>query len=131
MCTEPVILHGTDDWLVVDKPAGWHTTAGRGETDVRDLESWLRGHVSTSVDLHEAGLVHLLVAQFTALAVVQQVTGQAQQQLTSDIGRFLVFSFLFSCKIGLSHSFSHLSNSNLFMHAGVVCIKGFSYLILV
>ena len=60
MNREPVILHGNADWLVVDKPAQWHTLTGRGASDAPDLEAWLRDHVSTSVELHEAGLVHRL-----------------------------------------------------------------------
>ncbi|MCH2139300.1 MAG: RNA pseudouridine synthase [Phycisphaerales bacterium] len=58
MAGEPSILHGTDDWLVIDKPTGWHTLSGRSE--LPDVESWLREHVNTSVDLHEAGVVHRL-----------------------------------------------------------------------
>jgi len=60
MGDEPVILHGTADWLVVDKPVGWHTMSGTGASERPDLEAWLRAHVNTSVDLHEAGLVHRL-----------------------------------------------------------------------
>jgi 23S rRNA-/tRNA-specific pseudouridylate synthase len=60
MCEGPAILHGTDDWLVVDKPVGWHTTGGSGASERPDLEAWLREHVNSSVDLHEAGLVHRL-----------------------------------------------------------------------
>ena len=80
MCIEPVILHGTSDWLVVDKPVGWHTTAGRGETDAPDLESWLRDHVGTSVDLHEAGLVHRL-DRFTGGCVLVATNEDARAAL--------------------------------------------------
>jgi 23S rRNA pseudouridine1911/1915/1917 synthase len=131
MCTEPVILHGTDDWLVVDKPAGWHTTAGRGETDVRDLESWLRAHVGTSVDLHEAGLVHRL-DQFTGGCVLVATNEEARlilreamsgrgdvaaairkvylAEVSGDIGRHGRFEYSFasrykrSKKVTVSHS---------------------------
>ena len=58
MDVEPTILDGTDDWLVVDKPAGWHTLAGRSEGP--SVEGWLREHVASTVNLHEAGLVHRL-----------------------------------------------------------------------
>jgi 23S rRNA-/tRNA-specific pseudouridylate synthase len=55
---EPLILHRTEQWLVIDKPTGWHTLAGRG--DERDVESWLRGKVPACSPLEEAGLVHRL-----------------------------------------------------------------------
>ncbi|MCH2135513.1 MAG: RNA pseudouridine synthase [Phycisphaerales bacterium] len=60
MGDSPVILHGTADWLVLDKPVGWHTLTGRGDAQAPDVEAWLREHVTSSVDLHEAGLVHRL-----------------------------------------------------------------------
>jgi 23S rRNA pseudouridine1911/1915/1917 synthase len=60
MNSEPVILQGNADWIVVDKPVHWHTLTGRGTSDSPDLEAWLREHVSSSVNLHEAGLVHRL-----------------------------------------------------------------------
>ncbi|MDP6479956.1 MAG: RNA pseudouridine synthase [Phycisphaerales bacterium] len=55
---EPTILHRTEQWIVLDKPSGWHTVAGRG--DEPDIESWLRGKVPACGMLDEAGLVHRL-----------------------------------------------------------------------
>lgn len=77
---EPVILHGTADWLVVDKPIGWHTTSGSGASDLPDLEAWLRDHVNTSVDLHEAGLVHRLDL-FTGGCVLVATNERARKML--------------------------------------------------
>ncbi len=80
MCDEPAILHGTADWLVVDKPVGWHTISGSGASDRPDLEAWLRAHVNTSVDLHEAGLVHRLDL-YTGGCVLVATNEQARQML--------------------------------------------------
>ncbi|MDP7028817.1 MAG: RNA pseudouridine synthase [Phycisphaerales bacterium] len=58
MSDEPVILHRGHRWLVVNKPAGWHSVAGRG--DEPDVEGWLRQAVPDCAALHEGGLVHRL-----------------------------------------------------------------------
>jgi len=55
---DPVILHRTDAWLVIDKPAGWHTVRGHGAEP--DVESWLRAAVPACNPLDEGGLVHRL-----------------------------------------------------------------------
>jgi len=80
MRDEPAILHGTNDWLVVDKPVGWHTMSGSGTSDRSDLEAWLRAHVNTSVDLHEAGLVHRLDL-YTGGCVLVATNERARQML--------------------------------------------------
>ena len=56
--TEPTILRRTEQWLVLDKPTGWHTVSGRG--DEPDVESWLRVRVPACSGLEEAGLTHRL-----------------------------------------------------------------------
>ncbi len=38
----PQVLHFTDHWIVVDKPAGWLTIPGRSGPDVPVLREWLR-----------------------------------------------------------------------------------------
>lgn len=43
--------------FVLDKPAGWHTVAGRGEPAV---ETWLTEHHPEQIHIPEAGLVHRL-----------------------------------------------------------------------
>ncbi|MBC8289002.1 MAG: RNA pseudouridine synthase, partial [Planctomycetes bacterium] len=55
---EPTILHRTEQWLVLNKPSGWHTVAGRG--DEPDVESWLRAKVPACSGLDEGGVVHRL-----------------------------------------------------------------------
>lgn len=45
-------------WIVVDKPSGWHTLAGRSGADT--VEAALRRRVPECASLPEAGLVHRL-----------------------------------------------------------------------
>ena len=52
---EPSILHEASDWLVVDKPAGWHSTGEDGS-----VEGWLRESRPELSELEESGLVHRL-----------------------------------------------------------------------
>ncbi|MBM4113396.1 MAG: RNA pseudouridine synthase [Phycisphaerae bacterium] len=73
---EPSILRETSEWLVVDKPAGWHSvalpstnddpsSASRGDSSSAPdsgatVEAWLRRRKPELAALHEAGLVHRL-----------------------------------------------------------------------
>ena len=67
---EPVILHETAGWLVLNKPRGWHSV---GASKVRrrpidrptrdgapDVESWLTSRFQWVQGLPEAGIVHRL-----------------------------------------------------------------------
>ena len=56
---EPRLIHRTDDWLVVDKPAGMHSVA-RGGDDVNTVQGWLSGIDPVQATLEESGLVHRL-----------------------------------------------------------------------
>jgi len=69
---EPSILHQTDDWLVVDKPAGWHST---GEHD--SIECWLRDARPELAGLDESGLVHRLDQGTTGCLLVATSTDAA------------------------------------------------------
>ncbi len=60
MSREPVILRETAEWLVVDKPAGWHTVRRAGGDDAPTVEAWLRRTRPELGSLPEAGLVHRL-----------------------------------------------------------------------
>ena len=57
--SSPRILREEPAWLVVDKPAGWHTVAGRGEAG-ESVEGWLRKNRPELAGLDECGLVHRL-----------------------------------------------------------------------
>lgn len=58
---DPGVVAETDDWVVLAKPAGWHTVAGTGSSGP-SVEAWLRGPAgfAWSRDLEEGGLVHRL-----------------------------------------------------------------------
>jgi 23S rRNA-/tRNA-specific pseudouridylate synthase len=58
MASEPVILQRTPLWLILEKPAGWHSVKGGGSEP--DVESWLAAHEPSCADLEESGLVHRL-----------------------------------------------------------------------
>jgi 23S rRNA-/tRNA-specific pseudouridylate synthase len=91
---QPRLLHETASWLILDKPAGWHSVAGRGgasplshreRAGVRassdeeapsqsgqspDIESWLRERFGWATCLPEAGLVHRLDFDTTGCLLV-------------------------------------------------------------
>ncbi len=56
---EPLELARFDGWLVVDKPAGWHTVAQEG-SEGSSVEAWLRQRHPDAAALEEAGLCHRL-----------------------------------------------------------------------
>jgi 23S rRNA pseudouridine1911/1915/1917 synthase len=66
---EPSILHLTPDWLVVDKPAGWHSVRGTTERS-GVLETWLATTRPELAALPESGLVHRLDRDTTGCVVV-------------------------------------------------------------
>ena len=70
--TDPSILHETDDWLVVDKPAGLHTTG-----EERSVEAWLRTHRPELCEIDEAGLVHRLDNGTTGCVLVARSSESA------------------------------------------------------
>lgn len=84
----PRVLRERDAWLVLDKPAGWHTVA-RAESGGRrqlaqsqdlDVESWLRERFEWSRLLPEAGIVHRLDFETSGCLLVAKADA-AQQQL--------------------------------------------------
>ncbi|MBL9140659.1 MAG: RNA pseudouridine synthase [Phycisphaerae bacterium] len=77
--SEPRIVHRTDDWLVVNKPSGWHTVAQRGG-DAQCIETWLRGNVPEVAACEEAGLVHRLDFGTSGCLVVA-LSAPVQQRL--------------------------------------------------
>ena len=59
---EPRILHDANEWLVLHKPAGWHSVAQR-RSDVggpATVEEWLHRNVPGQDKLEEAGLCNRL-----------------------------------------------------------------------
>ena len=58
---EPAIVFENDEFLVLDKPSGWHSVAGKGDRiGERSVEAWLRDRDPEAEHLPEAGLVHRL-----------------------------------------------------------------------
>lgn len=60
MSVKPRILARDDRWMVVDKPAGWHTAHARLTDDAPVLEEWLAEVEPALATLAEHGLVHRL-----------------------------------------------------------------------
>lgn len=69
---EPSILHEASDWLVVDKPAGWHSTGEDGS-----IEGWLRTSRPELNELEESGLVHRLDRGTTGCLLVARSSAAA------------------------------------------------------
>jgi 23S rRNA-/tRNA-specific pseudouridylate synthase len=69
----PSVVHETPTWLVLDKPAGWHTVRGKteaGEGGGGVLEVWLAEQRPECKDLPESGLVHRLDRDTSGCVVV-------------------------------------------------------------
>jgi len=73
----PSVLRETRDWLVVDKPAGWHSVEG-ATAPTSDgggvLESWLARARPELADLPESGLVHRLDRDTSGCVVVARTS---------------------------------------------------------
>lgn len=70
---EPAILAEHAGWLVVAKPAGWHTVRGKTESDDAGggvVESWLATARPDLASLPESGLVHRLDRDTSGCLVV-------------------------------------------------------------
>jgi len=77
--TEPTIIHESHDWIALNKPAGWHTSApsarqleeiaASGGVIEPHIEGWLRERFDWADAIDEAGLVHRLDAETTGCLV--------------------------------------------------------------
>ncbi|MDA1025603.1 MAG: pseudouridine synthase, partial [Planctomycetota bacterium] len=57
----PVVLFENNEFLVLNKPSGWHSVRGKGDLlGEQSVEGWLRQRDSEAEHLPEAGLVHRL-----------------------------------------------------------------------
>ena len=55
----PEVLFENDEFLVLNKPSGWHSVMGKGDArGERSVEAWLRQRDSEAEHLPEAGLIH-------------------------------------------------------------------------
>ncbi|MAV55105.1 MAG: hypothetical protein CMJ28_04035 [Phycisphaerae bacterium] len=67
---EPSVLHEDRQWLVLNKPAGWHCVETK-HTDGRPVvETWIRDNLEACKELPEAGLCHRLDLGTTGCLVV-------------------------------------------------------------
>lgn len=57
---EPRVLHETNGWIVLEKPAGLHTVALSKDESGESVEAWLRAQRPELGELEEAGLVNRL-----------------------------------------------------------------------
>ena len=57
---QPSLLHYGGEWLVVNKPAGWHSVAQEGSEPEPSVAAWLGARESALLAMPEAGLVHRL-----------------------------------------------------------------------
>jgi 23S rRNA-/tRNA-specific pseudouridylate synthase len=84
----PGIICETPSWLVVAKPAGWHTV--RGKTEAAEaaeqgggvLESWLAAERPELAELPESGLVHRLDRDTSGCVVVAK-----DRETHAELGR--------------------------------------------
>jgi 23S rRNA pseudouridine1911/1915/1917 synthase len=85
----PVVLHETSDWLVVAKPAGWHSVRGTTTAGARGagvLEAWLAHARPELAALPESGLVHRLDLDTSGCVVVAR-TREAHADLVRRFRR--------------------------------------------
>jgi len=73
------VLRMFDDFMVVNKPAGWHTVRHEG-SEGNTLEAWLCEHEPRAAALEEAGLCHRL-DQWTSGCVAVALTLDAHTRL--------------------------------------------------
>ena len=87
----PVILFENAEFLVLNKPSGWHSVMGKGDArGEHSVEAWLRDRDSEAEHLPEAGLIHrldrgtsgcLIVAKtFEASDILQEQTSQRRNR---------------------------------------------------
>src|SRR5690606_1550919 len=90
--SEPVIIHESRDWLVLNKPAGWHSVSPgkrraaqikqRGGQIEPNVQDWLRERFEWARELTDAGLVHRLDFE-TSGCLVAATTASAHARLSA------------------------------------------------
>ena len=61
--TEPTVLHDDRQWLVLNKPAGWHCVETKNTDGRPVVETWLREQFDACRELPEAGLAIALISE--------------------------------------------------------------------
>ncbi|MCE9618892.1 MAG: RNA pseudouridine synthase [Planctomycetes bacterium] len=81
---QPVVLHETKEWLVVNKPAGWHSVSREGDTG-ESVQSWRARCEPSAIELPESGLCHRL-DQTTSGCLLIAKTLAAHERLRTAMG---------------------------------------------
>ncbi|NBX24556.1 MAG: RNA pseudouridine synthase [Planctomycetes bacterium] len=99
----PQVIRRLADWMVLDKPSGWHTVEQEGG-DAASVEAWLRQSEPACAALQESGLCHRL-DQWTSGCLVVAMTAEAHERLRdafSQSGSGVRKSYLALARRGLS-----------------------------
>lgn len=75
----PQVLATFTDWMVVNKPAGWHSVQQEG-SEGSSVEAWLRANEPRAAALEEAGLCHRLDL-WTSGCLAVALTPEAHERL--------------------------------------------------
>ena len=75
----PQVLATFTDWMVVNKPAGWHSVQQEG-SEGSSVEAWLRANEPRAAALDEAGLCHRLDL-WTSGCLAVALTPEAHERL--------------------------------------------------
>ena len=94
---EPTVVRETSDWIVLNKPAGWHSVAGKGtgggdddelKGPLPDVETWLKRKFDWARTVPEGGLVHRLdLPTSGCLLVAKSEAVQLQLRKTFQTGK--------------------------------------------
>ncbi|MBX3355025.1 MAG: RNA pseudouridine synthase [Phycisphaeraceae bacterium] len=122
MVPRPSILFESEEWLVVDKPAGWHSVEQAAGAEKRSsprrrggvsvvrvagaptIEAWLRSERPELVSLHESGLVHRLDQPTSGCLLVARkaVAQQALRTAISEEGSLIRKTYCAALRCGVS-----------------------------
>jgi len=78
--SEPVVIHMESDWMVINKPPGWHSSSIKNSASTApSIEEWLdsRRHRATQEEVPEGGLVHRLDQGTSGCIVAARNVGEA------------------------------------------------------
>jgi len=90
---EPTVIYQSDDFVVLNKPSGWHTVKSgnknkttstiHNRTTRPNIEEWLCTNFETHAQLPEAGIVHRL-DQLTSGCLLVATTSQSHTRYSID-----------------------------------------------
>lgn len=101
----PCLLHDNEQWMVLHKPAGWHTVEVRVSGGGEVLSRWIAEHHPAQSQLPDAGLVHRL-DQCTSGCVIAAKSESMHSDLRAAVsgrgGRSVAKVYLALVKRGVS-----------------------------